>query len=288
MKIPSNKFMKVAAPAATALSLIVSLSACGGTSSDSGASNGIGTKTGGMLLVGSDLTYPPYDTRENGKPAGFDVEFVNALAKELKVKVSYQETRFAQIIAGVKASRYDLIASTLYISAERSAQVDFIPYFQTGNSIIVKIGDAALKTPQDLCGKSVSVVTATVIAKNMNGSERKACLAAGKPAIKVKEFPTDPEASQALLSGQVDAQMTDAAVAKSVVDHSKSRLELSSDSLIYPVAVGLAVKKGNTKLKAAVESGIEGMKTSGAYDKLLASFNLEPVDDKVLAESTKS
>lgn len=287
MKTLSKKMTTLLAPAAVSLSIALTMSACGGSSEEAGA-GGVGTKEAGTLLVGTDLTYPPYDTLKDGKPAGFDIEFVDALAKEMGLKASYMDTRFAQIIAGAKAGRYDLIASTLYISAERSAQVDFIPYFQTGNSIIVETGATALKTPQDLCGKSVSVVTATVIAKEMNGPESKACEADGKDAIKVKEFPTDPEASQALLSGQVDAQMTDAAVAKSVVDSSKSRLELSSDTLIYPVAVGLAVKKGNTVLKAEVEKGIAKMKKAGSYDKLLDAYNLEPVSDDVLAQSKKS
>lgn len=284
MKPMSKKMSTLLVPAALSLGVALTMSACGGGST-TGDSDNEAAKGGDTLLVGTDLTYPPYDTLKDGKPAGFDIEFVDALSKEMGMKPSYKDTRFAQIIAGAKAGRYDMIASTLYISAERSAQVDFIPYFQTGNSIIVKTGAAAMKTPQDLCGKSVSVVTATVIAKKMNGPESKACKTAGKSAIKVKEFPTDPEASQALLSGQADAQMTDAAVAKSVVDSSKSRLELSSSSLIYPIAVGLAVKKGNTDLGAKVEQGIAAMKKSGSYDKLLASYNLEPVDDKVLADS---
>lgn len=288
MKIAAFGQSGLGARIALGLGLALTLSACGsGSGSAESESNDLGTRAAETLEVGIDLTYPPYDMLKDGKPAGFDVELVDQLAEKLDVKPVYRDTRFAQIIAGVKAGRYDMVASTLYISAERAEQVDFVPYFQTGNSIIVKAGGAPLATPEDLCGKKVSVVTATVIAKKMRGAESAACKKAGKGAIQVKEYPTDPEASQALLAGQVDAQMTDAAVAKTAVDSAGDRLELSSNELVYPVAVGLGVKKGNDKLKDAIEKALEELQSSGSYDKLLEAYNLEPVDDDVLATSLR-
>lgn len=282
---PHHRIRPITGLAVAAVALVLPLSACGGPSDAS--DNKLGTSEVGHLKVGTDLTYPPYDTTVDGKPAGFDVEFVDALGEEMGVEPEYLDTRFAQIIAGVKAGRYDMIASTLYISGERAKEVDFVPYFQTGNSIIVKEGAESLASPADLCGKTVAVVTATVIAKTMNGPESDTCKDAGKDGITVKEFPTDPEATQALLSGQVDAQMTDGAVAKSAVDSSNGRLQLSSTELVYPVAVGLGVKKGNDKLADALTEALEKMQASGEYDALLERYNLEPVDDAVLAESMK-
>ncbi|MFD1211933.1 ABC transporter substrate-binding protein [Arthrobacter sp. GCM10027362] len=283
--------LKHAVLAGTA-ALALALSACGGNSNATGSSADAGaakveTNTSGVLNVGIDLTYPPYDMLDGGKPAGFDVEFMDAISAELGLKPKYTDTRFAQIVAGIKADRYDVIASTLYISSARDKEVDFVPYFQTGNSIIVKEGQAALATAQDLCGKQVGVVTATVIAKILPAAESDKCKKAGKPAITVKEFPTDPEATQALLSGQVDAQMTDAAVAKTAVEKAKGRLSLSSRQLIYPIAVGLAVQEGNAKMQQALKDGLEAMKASGKYDELLKKYNLEPVDPAVLEESMK-
>jgi polar amino acid transport system permease protein/polar amino acid transport system substrate-binding protein len=273
--------------------LALALSGCGGnggaagSSAEAGAAPKVATNATGVLNVGIDLTYPPYDMLENGKPAGFDVEFMDAMSAELGLKPQYTDTRFAQIVAGIKADRFDVIASTLYISSARDKEVDFVPYFQTGNSIIVKEGAAALATAQDLCGKQVGVVTATVIAKILPAAESDKCEAAGKSAITVKEFPTDPEATQALLSGQVDAQMTDAAVAKTAVEKSKGRLSLSSQELVYPIAVGLAVQEGNAEMQKALEDGLEAMKASGKYDELLTKYNLEAVDPAVLEESMK-
>lgn len=279
---------------ATTAALLIS--GCGGGSTAAESENSaapaagastVETNTQGELNVGVDLTYPPYDMLVDGKPAGFDVDFMNALSAELGLEPKFTDTRFAQIVAGIKADRYDVIASTLYISAGRDKEVDFVPYFQTGNSILTPEGEEPLVTAQDLCGKTVSVITATVIAKLLPSTESDKCKEAGKPAINVKEFPTDPEATQALLAGQVDAQMTDAAVAKTVVEKSKGRATITSKELIYPIAVGLAVQKGNSEMQEALETGIEAMKESGTYDELLQEYNLEPVDPQVLEDSLK-
>ena len=269
----------------------LTLSACAGATNVAAPSEDnaaqVDSKVESALTVGSDLTYPPYDMLVDGKPAGFDVDMMNALADTMGTKANFVDTRFAQIIAGIKADRYDVIASTLYISATRAKEVDFVPYFQTGNSIISRADSTAYVTAQDLCGKSVGVVTATVIATILPGEESDKCVAAGKEGITVKEFPSDPEATQALLSNQVDAQMTDGAVAKSVVDKTGDRLELTSTELIYPIAVGLGVKKGNEKMLDSLTEALKKLQSAGTYDTLLEKYNLEPVDPAVLEESMK-
>ena len=41
-----------------------------------------GAIAGGVLQVGSDLTYPPYDyTDSDNKPAGFDAEFMTEIGR---------------------------------------------------------------------------------------------------------------------------------------------------------------------------------------------------------------
>ncbi|QRQ78069.1 ABC transporter substrate-binding protein [Glutamicibacter protophormiae] len=267
----------------------LALSACSGTTNAAAPTEDkasqVNSKVASALTVGSDLTYPPYDMLVDGKPAGFDVDMMNALAGSMGTKANFVDTRFAQIIAGIKADRYDVIASTLYISETRAKEVDFVPYFQTGNSIISRADSTAFVTAQDLCGKSVGVVTATVIATILPGEESDKCAAAGKGRITVKEFPSDPEATQALLSNQVDAQMTDGAVAKTVVDKTGNRLKLTSTELIYPIAVGLGVKKGNAEMQQALTGALEQLQSDGTYSKLLEKYNLEPVDPAVLKES---
>ncbi len=261
----------------TVLAALV-LTACGG-SEDSGQS-------GDVLRVGSDLTYPPYAYLDDeGEPAGFDAEMVRALAAEIGKEPEFQDTRFEQLIPNLQSGQFDLIASALYITADRAKEVDYIPYFTTGNSI-VSPADAAdeLTVVGDLCGKTVGVIKGAAVADTMRQEASGAC--EGSEPIDVREFPTDPEATQALLSGQVDAEVTDAAVAKVAVDKTSGELEITSDELLYPIPVGLAVKHGDEDLATQIREALDKLRASGEYQELLDKYNLKAPDqaevDKIL------
>ena len=79
----------------------------------------------------------------------------------------------------------------------------------------------------------------------------------GLKPIALSEYTTDPQTTQALLSRAVEAQITDAAVARGVIDKLGDRVTISSETLIYPVLNGFGVKKGNSEVKTALEEGAE-------------------------------
>lgn len=69
----------------------------------------------------------------------------------------------------------------------------------------------------------------------------------GLKPIALSEYTTDPQTTQALLSRAVEAQITDAAVARGVIDKLGDRVTISSETLIYPVLNGFGVKKAIAK-----------------------------------------
>jgi ABC-type amino acid transport substrate-binding protein len=257
-----------------AVGVLLALSGCSSSSSAAGADSS-GTMTAGTLTVGSDLTYPPYAYLDGKTPAGFDPDISRALAEATGLKTVFVDTRFEQLIAGLGTGHFDVIASDLYITDARKKQVDFIPYFTTGNSIVVKAsGGYRPAVVTDLCGKSVAVIKGGQIVEKLRGEASTQCKAKGGTAVDVREFGTDPEGTQALLSGQVDAQVTDGAVAKAAADKTGGRLTISSQDLIYPVQSGLAVKRGDTALKKTLTAALDKLKTNGTYAKLLKKYNL--------------
>ncbi|WP_416068500.1 transporter substrate-binding domain-containing protein (plasmid) [Rhizobium sp. ZK1] len=66
------------------------------------------TITPGIISVGSDQVYPPYDYLEDGVTKGFDADVMAVLAPKLGVKVQFMNTRFASLIpASGEPLRYD-------------------------------------------------------------------------------------------------------------------------------------------------------------------------------------
>ncbi|WP_052833017.1 ABC transporter substrate-binding protein [Bradyrhizobium sp. LTSP885] len=240
-----------------------------------------GTIASGVLLVGSDQTYPPYDYVDgDNKPAGFDVEFMTAIAKAAGLTAKFLDSRFENLIIGVGGDKFDVIASTLYVKPARAQQIDFIPYMKTGVSIAVS-ANAKRKpvSPEDLCGLKVSSIKSAAWIANLQEVSQTTCATKGLGQIDVREFPTSPEATQAVLSGGVDAQMEDSAVLKQAVTATNGKIVISSTSTLYPVIVGLGFKKGNADVKKTVTDAFEKIKANGEYDALLAKYNVSGATD---------
>lgn len=239
----------------------------------------------GVLTIGSDLTYPPYLYLEGDQPTGFDPDFMRALAAQMDLEPRFVDTRFAQLITGLKANRFDVVASILYITPERAEVIDYVPYMQTGDSLIVlQDSELAPKVPEDLCGQRVSSIKGASWIPKLAKVSREHCEPNGESDIDVREFATAPGATQALLARAVDVQFADAAVAKLAVEKSGERLKITSEELLFPIPVGLGVPENDQAIKAALENAITAMQESGAYQELLDRYNLAaPSDEQVKA-----
>lgn len=228
----------------------------------------------GELTVGIDLTYAPYAYTEGG-PRGFDPDLMRLVAEKLKLKVVFNDTRIENIIIGLNAGHYDVIASALYVNSQRAKQVSFLPYLQTGGVLVVRKDDTYRPTSlQELCGKKISSMKGAAWIPKLNEISQKYCLLNNRNTIEVKEYPSAPEASQALLSKGVDVQYEDAAVAKMLVDNLEEKLVISTKEMIDPVLIGLAFKKDNSSLKNKISKIIQDLRESGEYQQLLNKYNL--------------
>lgn len=239
------------------------------------------TLTAGVLKVGMEISYPPFESYDGDKVVGFDPEVSALLAREMKLKPQFADTKFANLVLGLNGGQHDVVISGLYVTAERTAIADAIPYATTGALIMVpKDSPAQPKTEKDLCGLKVGLEAGTSWVKALKTLSTEYCAPNGKPAVEVSEFPTAPEVSQALLSKNVQAQLEIAGAAKTFVERSKGRLAISSPAIVYPQTLGIYVKKGNTALFQGLESALAAVRKSGEFGALLKKYELTPVASK--------
>ncbi|MHB1323713.1 MAG: transporter substrate-binding domain-containing protein [Coriobacteriia bacterium] len=96
--------------------------------------------TPGIIVIGSDTAYPPFENVEGGEVVGFDVDLMNAIAEKLGVTIEFKSYKFDALITGVQAgTEFDMIASAMTITDERKQSVDFSdPYINSNQSLAVK------------------------------------------------------------------------------------------------------------------------------------------------------
>ena len=239
-----------------------------------------------VLRIGIDLTYAPFAYLENNQAEGFDPDFMRLLAQKSHKIAEFNDTRIENIIIGLESGHYDVVASALYVNGTRAKQVDFIPYLQTGGVLLVRQDDKFNpQTLEDLCGKSVSSMKGAAWIETMNQISETYCKSHHLQAIMVKEYPSAPEASQALLSHGVDVQYEDAAVANMVIKQLNNSLKITSKNMINPVLIGLAVRKNDTEFKQYLLDLIKSVRQSGEYDLLLKKYNLAYPNQTLLQDN---
>lgn len=244
---------------------------------------------GNTIVVGSDLTQPPYNYYDENKvESGFDSELLNALAEQMGKKTKFVDTRFENLILGLQGRKFDVIASAIYVKPARAEVIDFIPYMKAGVAIAARAGDAnAPKLPEELCGKRIGVTKGSAEVNFLKLTSDQ-CVARSQKPIDAREYPTGPEIAQALMAGNVDAEVNDAGQLKRAVDNTGGRLAITSAELYFPAVVGLGVRKGNPEVKSALEEALKKIKENGQYDKLLKKYNLAaPTPEEIKAAMTK-
>ncbi|MDB5789949.1 MAG: Extracellular solute-binding protein [Caballeronia mineralivorans] len=234
------------------------------------------TLTPGQFKVGMEITYPPFESYDGDKVVGSDPDFSRALAKQFGASASFVDTRFSGLILGLNARHYDAVISGMYVTPERVAQAQAIPYAQTSAAIMVAASSTVKpKMPEELCGLHVGLEQGTTWVKQLQALSTDYCKANGKGEITVSEYPSAPEVLQALLSNNVQAQMEIAGAAHALAAKSSGRVVVvQSPQLIYPQTLGIYVRKDDKALYDTITKAFDALKKNGEYEAMLKKYNL--------------
>jgi polar amino acid transport system substrate-binding protein len=237
----------------------------------------------GSLLICSDLPYPPQEFfDERGRPIGSDIELGEEIARRLGLEARIVNSVFDTIIDAVIGGKCDIVISAQSITADRTARVDMIPYFQAGMTFVRRRGSpAAIHTELDLCGLRVAVQSGTVQVQLVTGSGdylggglAATCAEHDKAPIRMHQFEKDDEALAALKGDRVDVYFVDSPAAGYHVMQDPQTLALTG--LTLEVAVqGISVPKDRSGLRDAISAALVSMMDDGTYASILARYGVQ-------------
>ncbi len=231
--------------------------------------------TPGTLTVGSDTTYPPqeYIDTNTGQPAGFDIDLITAIAQRMGLQVHIVSTGFNTIIDSLVARRFDVVISAVTINADREKKVDFVPYFNAGESLLVQKGNPHnIKSVSDLCGLAVGVQNGTVEQTDLQTADKN-CKAAGKPGINMTVLQDQTAVVQLLATNRVVATYQDSPVTDYYIKQNPGQFEVGG-SVVNAAPEGIVIRKGDTSMFNAVKSAFDSLKADGTYTKLIDKWGL--------------
>lgn len=227
----------------------------------------------GKVVIGSAIAQVPWEFYdENQKPVGVDVDICSGAAKSLGLEAEWVHVDFKNLIPALQAGRFDMVCAGLFITQARAEVVNLLPYIQTGQTILARSDfTAEVKDFADLCGFSVGL---------QQGSPRQAlleelsrqCVAAGKGAIDVRAFETQPIAILALKNGQVDTFTSSDQLTAYYQQRDASLKRVVTG--LSPVQIGMAFRKDQTGLTAMFAKALYDMRETGEYKKILEKWNI--------------
>ena len=125
----------------------------------------------GKITIGTKFDQPLFGLKGPDGPVGFDVEMGKLIAASLGIKASnieWKETVSANREPFIASGEVDLVIATYTISDLRKKVVSFAgPYYQAGQSILVKADNKKIKSETDLVGKQVCSVTGSTPAAKL-------------------------------------------------------------------------------------------------------------------------
>ncbi|MGC9400216.1 MAG: transporter substrate-binding domain-containing protein [Anaerolineae bacterium] len=212
------------------------------------------------LIVGGDHNYPPYEFLADGKPAGFNVELIRAVAETAGFEVEIRLGPWHEVRKALEEGEIDVLAG-MYYSEARDARVDFTaPHTHVSPGLFVR-QDAAVRSLEDVITGSVLVQEEDL----MHDFLRE------QPADGLQIVPvTDSIDALRLLSvGWHDAALLSSKMQGLYLIEQHNLTNLRAISVdIEPLEYCFAVQEGDETLAHLLTESLNNLKATGRYKEI--------------------
>lgn len=258
-----------------AAAMMLTVAACGGSDAASSAASSSAaassevegeaaftTITDGVLTMGTNATFPPYEFMdENNEVAGIDAEIAGAIAEKLGLKLEITDMAFDSLISAVQGGAIDVALAGMTVDPERAEAVNFSDSYATGVQVVIVPEGSAIATIEDLSGKMIGVQSGTTGDIYCTGDY-------GQDFV--KQFDNGALAVQALLNGQVDCVVIDNEPAKAFVAANESLSILDTEYAVEDYAA--AISKENPELLEAFNTAMQELKDDGTIGAIIEKY----------------
>jgi polar amino acid transport system substrate-binding protein len=195
----------------------------------------------GVVRIGyaNEAPYAYKDTA-SGRVTGEAPEIARVILEDLGVtEVEGVLTEFGQLIPGLQAGRFDMVAAGMYILPERCEQIDFSnPTYSIGEAFMVQAGNPkGLNSYTDVAENEDAVLGVVQGTVEIGYAD-----AMGIPDDRVRTFPDAPSAVAGVRSGRIDAYAGTALTVQDLLDKDTSGAIERADPFEQPVIDGESVR----------------------------------------------
>lgn len=219
----------------------------------------------GVLRVGIDPTYAPFDTIKEGAVSGYDAELARELASAMGVRVEFVPMALDTLYDGLAAGKVDVLISALPFVYERQKDVRYsVPYYQSGQVLVVKADDTSIASVADLRNRRVAVE----LGSEADTEARRLARETVQGMQVLSRYHSTDEAFGAVLKGDADASVADNLSAEEYARSHPGSVKIVLPPLTdEPYVVAMPVKA--TSLADSINATIEHLRATGRLASIM-------------------
>lgn len=222
------------------------------------------TEASHTIIVGTSADYMPFTFVKDGKVVGFDIDLMNAIAKNLGSQVVIKDMQFYSLIPSLQNGDIHVIAAGMFRTPEREKEVDFsIPYYSNKFALVVK-GSYDANDPLK-AGMKIGTQTGTLMYQWLKAKELNIDIVV---MDKVLELIED------LKNDRLNGVLLDEISARNIVQaNPNSQLSVIALNDVSATGISLAVKKGSNLL-SKINSAIKELEDKGTIHQIKAKWDI--------------
>ena len=184
-----------------------------------------------VAVTGNDYMPLNFVDPKTGEAIGWEYDAVNEIGARLNCKIEWKVAAWDTMIAAIREGQYDVGMDGITITDERKQQVDFsIPYMVSQQFMLVRANETRFSTAEEFNAQDSLLIGSQTGTTNfyvavysvLDGNE-------SNPRIKL--FENFGATVQALLSGDVDMVLMDAASSRGYIGANAGKLKIIGDPL---------------------------------------------------------
>ena len=219
----------------------------------------------GVLKVGLDPTYPPFENIGESGLHGFDIDLANALAAEWGLQTEFVLFGYDGLYDALGTGQVDVLISALVVLPDKMGDFAYSePYFNAGEILIVRESENEITEMADLNGRFLSVelgsqghVAATTWERKLNN-------------LTVLPFNTPEEAITAVSDQTADAVLIDTISGHLFLREASGLKRLPEPVTVEPFA--MVVRIDDTQLLENLNTSLKQLESSGELDNIRAKW----------------
>jgi len=225
----------------------------------------------GKMVVGTSADYPPYESiAEDGSYVGFDMDLIREIGDRMGVEIEIVDMGFDALVTAVQEGKLDIVIASMAPTPERAEKVDFTTAYYIGEQAFIAAADSdiTLAEPTDAAAYKIGIQTGTTLEEWVTTNLVDAGL---MEDANVFRYERADNAALDLQAGRIDVVLLDQGPAEALADNMGLQV-LYTGPIIETVETAIALPKGETELKEALDATINELLDEGYIDELILEW----------------